>query len=480
MKGTEPMKRTLSFALLAMSLAFSVSAQNRGRGDEDNWDNAPKVVPNTTEEMQHAEFWINRLDNPDKVVMTKAQIEKMNKRNQSLPPKIKDINGDDYDIDRVIQSKLSIGLQYNVEQPLKITSFPGDSLRAMMGYHKELLTGRTKYDVRQMKYDEDEINRLIGLMNEDAIPLTVTPRYGILVKHTLNRAVPTMKPGYGRPQSWLDNFQSTALDLGSPVAILHTSPDGDWFYVRSEIAFGWIIAENVAIGSAKDIADYLNTDKVVVSLDYNVPIYGDSSCKNFYNYLMIGANVRLDSETSNTYKVIMPIRKPDGTFATAPAWVKKDAKMSNGYQPFTQRNIISTMFNLLYRPYGWADSYDEFDCCGLIRVVLRTFGIKTGRWTSYELHATDNVVAFPRKTPNEEKYAVLKECEPGICLVGSAGHINMYLGEVNGSYYVIHQGGYSYKVDDTTYHFRRVNVNDTELSGGSNISGWSEISQIKP
>jgi len=468
------MKHLLLFVIIAMSFAVSVSAQDK------DWDNAPKVVPNTTQEMQSASFWIERLDDPDKVIMTPVQVEKINKRNRSLPPTIKDINGDDYSIARIIKSKLGIGLQFNVEQPLTMKSFPGDSLRALMGYHKKLLTGRTKYDLRQMKYDEDEINRLLGMMNESAIPSTVTPKYGILVKHTLNRAVPTMKPGFGSPRSWLDGFQSTAIDLGSPVAVLHASTDGDWLYVRSEISFGWVLAENVAIGSAKKIGKYLDTDKVLVSLDYNVPVYGDKKFETFTNYMMIGSYVKLKKATSSGYNVLMPIRKANGSFGTASAWVKPDAKVSNGFQPLTQANAISTMFNLLYRPYGWADSNTEFDCCGTIRVVLRTFGIKTGRWTSFELHATDNVIAFPRKTPKEKKYAILKSCEPGICIVGGAGHINMYLGEVDGSHYVIHQGGYSYKVDDMTYHFRRVNVNDTELSGGSNIGGWTEITHIKP
>ncbi len=461
--------------IVAVMLSSTVHAQR-----DDNWDNAPRVVPNTTEEMQHASFWINRLDNPDRVVMTPAQIEKLNERNSSLPPTIKDINGDDYSIDRVIASKLGLGLQYNIDNPLEIKSFPGDSLKVLFEAHIKLLTGRTKYGLRQMKYDEDDVNALIAAMDKDNIPATVKPKYGILVKHTLNRAVPTMKPGFGHPRSWLDGFQSTAVDMGSPVAVLHSSPEGDWLYVRSEIAFGWILAENVAFGSAGELQKYLDSKDILVSLDYNVPVYSDSNFERFLNYMMIGSSVQLKKADSKGYNVMMPVREPDGSFGTVSAWVKPDAKVSKGYQPLTQANAITTMFNLLYRPYGWADSNNEFDCCGSLREVLRTFGIKTGRWTSFELHATDHVVAFPRKTPKEKKYELLANAEPGICLVGDAGHINMYLGEVDGSYYVIHQGGYSYKVDDTTYHFRRVNVNDTELSGGSNIGGWTEITHFKP
>jgi len=472
--------KALIIVVCVLSLAATISFAQR-RGEPADWDNAPKVVPRTTEEMQTPDFWINRIDNPDEVIMTPAQIVKINERNRSMPKTIKDIDGEDYSIDRVVSSKLGIGLQYNVEEPLKMKTFPGDSLRAMLDRHKEYFTGRQKYDRRQMKFPEDETDRLLTNTDPEAVPSVIVPKYGILVRHTLNRVLPTNQAAYGSPRSWLDSLQSTGLDGGMPVAVLHMSKDRKWYYVRSEIAFGWVPAENVALGSPKELADYIDSKESVVALDYNVPVYGDRDFNAYITDLFIGSKAKLLNQSSAGYQVLMPVRKADGTFETVQGWVKPDAKVSVGYQPFTQRNVISTMFNLLYRPYGWADSDHEFDCCGAIRVVLRTFGIKTGRWTSYELHATDHVIAFSRRTPKEKKYELIQGCEPGICLVGSSGHINMYLGEVDGRHYVIHQGGYSYKGDDEkTYHFRRVNVNDTELDGGSNIRDWSEITTLRP
>ena len=470
------------YARLLLVCAFFKSLYApESNAQEEKWDNAPKIVPRTTAEMQTPAFWVSRIQNPDQVIMTPQQIDQMNARNRKLPVTIKDINGEDYSILNVIQSKLAIGLQFNVEDPLKMKSFPGDSLRAMLQRHKDLLTRRTWYERRQMKYDKDVIDAFIDNMNIPAVPENTVPKYGILVKQTLNRAAPTNQAGYGNPRSWLDEFQSTSLDLAMPVAILHASKDKTWLYVRSEIAFGWVPAEHVAIGSAKDLKQYDDSRDILVALEYNVPVYGDRNFGSFIVNLFIGSKVKLIKNSASGYTVLIPFRNPDASFTTAEGWIKKDAKVSVGYQPFTQRNIISTMFNMLYRPYGWADSNHEYDCCGAIRVVLRTFGIKTGRWTSFELHATPHVTAFTRKTEKEKKYELLKGREPGITLVGNSGHICMYLGEVEGRHYVIHQGGYSYKGEDgVTYHFRRVNVNDTELEGGSNITGWTEISTIQP
>jgi len=115
-----------------------------------------------------------------------------------------------------------------------------------------------------------------------------------------------------------------------------------------------------------------------------------------------------------------------------------------------------------------------------MRTVLKTFGIFTPRWTTHELHYTDHVAIFPRGTPKEDKYRHMSTCEPGITLCGSGGHIVMYLGEVDGVYYVIHSNGYSYSDEENEYRVARVSVNDTEISGGSQASRFSEISTFKP
>ncbi len=81
----------------------------------------------------------------------------------------------------------------------------------------------------------------------------------------------------------------------------------------------------------------------------------------------------------------------------------------------------------------------------------------------------------------EKKYKLLKGCEPGICLIGSKQHVIIYPGEVNGRHYVIHQTGYDYEEDnEKVMMVRRVNVNDTELPGRSNVDTWTYITLLNP
>ena len=266
-----------------------------------------------------------------------------------------------------------------------------------------------------------------------------------------------------------------------PVAILHESKDRDWYFVRSQIAVGWVPARNIAVGSSQEIRDYIDSPDFIVSICYKVPVYGDPDMWGFLVDLYMGAKLKLVEKTGDGYRVLVPFRNPDGSFCTVSGWVKPDALVSMGYQLFTQRNILNTFFTVLYRPWSGGDMYNERHCCGGIRAVLRTFGIITLNSTTFELHASDHVTAFPEDAPREEKYSYIKGKEPGITLVGSLQHVIMYLGESDGRHFFIHQSGYPYTAEDGTIVLpRRVNVNDAELEGGSHVDTWTYICELKP
>ena len=445
-------------------------------------ETAPRIIPPATEAMQHPEFWISQIEsNPDRVILSPEQINRLNGKNRTKSFETTDINGNPYSIQEIVERKDIIGIQFIFENPLNIKSFPGDSLRARMNNERKYFERGTFFDRRQIEFDPDMKNALYEMIDYDSIPDSVIPRYGILTAHTLNRVMPTNLPVLSSACGWIDRIQSAALDYGTPVAILHTSKDNDWYYVRSETAFGWIPAVNVAEGMVEQIEKIVSAQDFIVAICHKVPMYAEKEFKTFIADFYMGARLPVRSKTDSGYKVTVPYREADGSLKVVNGWVKPDAGVSIGYQKFTQRNILTTIYSVLYRPYGWADSNNERDCCGLIRVLYKTFGIFLPSWTTHQLHSSDHVYAFPRKTPKNVKYDILDKCEPAITLVGHSGHISMYLGKVDGIHYVIHQSGYSYKTEDgTSMQVRRVNVNDTELAGGSNVDTWTEITVFKP
>lgn len=444
-------------------------------------EDAPKVSPRTTEAMQTPEFWIDRLDNPDRVFLTPEQITELNAKNQAGTLETTDVFGNPYSIKGIVDSKDVIGVQYKFEKPLSITSFPADSLRARFERVRDYFDNGDYYDRVQKKYTREMKDELYEKADFDGVSSVIRPRYGILVAHTLQRVLPTQFPAWRSPDGWLDMLQATAADFGTPVVILHESKEKDWYYVRSEVAFGWVPASHVAIGDPSEIRRIAYAENFIVATVHKVPVYADRGFNTFITDLYMGARLELAEKNTEGYKVTVPYRDIDGTMQTTAGWVKPDAGVHVGYQEFTQRTILNTMFSLLYRPYGWADESNERDCCGTLRVVYKTFGINMPRWTTHQLHSANHVMAFPKDTPDEKKYELLDTTEPAVTLVGFAWHICMYLGKVDGRYYVIHQTGYSYNTDDgTEMKVRRVNVNDTELEGGSYIGNWTEISEFKP
>ncbi|MBN1291318.1 MAG: SH3 domain-containing protein [Candidatus Latescibacteria bacterium] len=442
--------------------------------EEIKYMNAPKYLPGTTVEMHNPEFWINNIKgNPDKVYLTPQKIAELNRENIAKSYVRKDVRGKEYSIKSARTNM--------VEDPLTVNTFSGDSLRVLLDVNKKSLESNTYYDFRHKEYDEDMKNELYVKTNTESIPATITPRYGIIVVHSNNRKFPTEKFGYRERGGWINSFSDTSLDLAMPVAILHESIDRDWYFVRSQLNFGWVPARNIAVGLKQEISDYVEAPDFIVSTCYKVPVYGDPDMRGFLVDLYMGAKVKLVDKTGDGYRVLMPFRNPDGSFRTVSGWVKPDARVSVGYQSFTQRNILNTFFTVLYRPWSGGDMYNERHCCGGIRAVLRTFGIITLNSTTFELHASDHVIAFPEDTPREEKYSYIKGKEPGICLVGSRQHVIMYLGEYDGRHFFIHQSGYPYTAEDGTIMLpRRVNVNDAELEGGSHVDTWTYICELKP
>lgn len=470
--------------LVIAAISTEVYPQARGAaGQASQPQMAPKIVPGSTAEMQSAKFWISRIKNPDKVIMTPDQIKALNEKNKTRGSNFTDIFGNPYSIDNTLASQERIGIMYHVEDPLTYTSFPSDSLKFRIERQNQWLRESAIADRRGLPFDEDMKKELLDNTDVESIPSgSVRPQYGIIVEHTLGRLMPYELPtGRGSGSFLMDSMQAGLVDYGQPVAVLHMSKDRRWAYIRSEISFVWAEARHIALGTPKEIRAYIDSPSFIVATTHKIPIYGDSNFRNYITDFYLGAKVKLLEKTTAGYRVSYPVRTPEGSFSTATGWVKSDASVSVGYQPFTQRNILNTFFSLLYRPYSGRDSFNERDCCGTMRTVFRTFGFHMGRWTSHQLHASDHVYMFPRDTPKEKKYELLKGCEPGICLVGDGGHISMYIGQADGRYFVIHQSGYSYNDENgVRLSVARVNVNDTELAGGSNVSQWTEITTIKP
>ncbi len=323
--------------------------------------------------------------------------------------------------------------------------------------------------------------KLIEATQADRIPDLINPRYGILTVQSQNKIFPTYDEAWDQPGGGTTNFSISSLDVGSPVAVLHESRDAGWYLVKSRFLLGWVPATNVAFGSAAEIGNYVNARDFIVITAGKVPVYSDTYPGCFLNDFFMGAKLQLVRKAADGYHVLAPFRRADGSFEAVKALVKPDAGVNVGWQPFTRRNMIKTFFNKLDDPWSNGDYNESRNCCGTVRGVLQTFGILTLNSQVVQLHSSDHVISFPKAMTKTAKYDYIRKCEPALTFIGSENHIALYLGEVNGRHYVIHSTGSDYTArDGTTMLLRRVNVNDIELEGSSQIDNLTILCVLKP
>ncbi|MFC1509050.1 SH3 domain-containing protein [Candidatus Omnitrophota bacterium] len=444
---------------------------------------SPNVIPPATKAMQHPEFWISRIDNPDRVILTPKQIKEFNRKNRPRYLEGKDSNGKPFTFKSIGERRRDyFGIHHHPEKPLDITIVNGDSLRLGIKRGRDFIAKALVSDRRLIPFSQEQRQEILENIDIDSIPDTVIPQHGILTANTLCRRVPSHLRAFNVNFSWwIDAFQRRPLETGMPVPVLHMSKNRDWYYVNTEISFGWIPASNVALGTVEEIKELAYPKEFIVAAAHKVPAYADNAFDMWVTDFYQGARLKLVGKTDRGYRVLIPHRGGDGSLVAVPGWVKPDAEVSVGFLPFTQRNMINTVFKLLNRPYRGGGGEHERDCDGTVRTVLKVFGIFASSITTHQLYYTDHVNVFPEGTPKEIKYKILDTCEPGITLCGFPNHIVIYLGKADGNYFVIHSNGYSYhESDGTELRVARVSVTDTELEGGGNIERFTEISTIKP
>ncbi|MBN1294985.1 MAG: SH3 domain-containing protein, partial [Candidatus Latescibacteria bacterium] len=357
------MKIIVLFFILILCIAGTFSA-NISAQDKTHVLPAPNVIPTVTEKMQHAEFWISRIDgDPDRVIMTPGQIRDLNRKNSPRLFQGKDINDNPFTYDSTTNRRDYDGNHYYPENALSMSVVSGDSLRTGIKRGCDYVKNGNIYDRRMLPFSEEMRQEIIDAIDLESIPNTVYPRYGILTVNTLSRRVPSDMRAYNsRFDWWVDTFQKLPCETGMPVAILHESRDRDWYYINSEIVFAWVPARNVGVGTLEKVRELAEPDDFIVALAHKVPVYADRNFTIWITDLYQAARLKLVNTTSEGYRVLLPFRQEDGSLKAVDGWVKPDADVSVGYQPYTQRNMINTFFKLLYRPYGGGGVDHERDC----------------------------------------------------------------------------------------------------------------------
>ncbi len=437
---------------IVLSAGFLMSACNQ-RSDKDKVDMGladPFVsdVVGVKEKHLSPEYWIKPSMN--KRIMDKNAIKAMNAHSFKTDPSLHDL--------------ATLPDSLNAEQVEKYVR----SISKIPKYKRIFTDGQPVTEAHFAHYEDN--------LNLEGIRETNPVRFALVVRRTSLRTYPTDDLLFSEDAKDRDieRFQETGLFPGEPMAILHTSRDGQWALVMNYNYIGWGHITDLAVGTRKDVLEYGQTDKFLIITGAKVhTVFNPVEPRVSELQLDMGTKLPLsrpEALAHNLYgqnpylshMVKLPVREADGSLAFKHALIQRNQDVHVGYLPYTRANIIRQAFKFLGERYGWGHRFNGRDCSGFVGEVYKTFGIVLPRNSSDQgKSAIGQTIRFNEDTPLADKIKVTKAARPGD-LVFIPGHVMMILGQTKDGPFVIHDvHGMGYlKPDGTLYKgvFNQVSI----------------------
>ena len=371
------------------------------------------------------DYWVARQDQPDAVVLDRAAIAAQNAR-----------------------------LLREDRATRDVSALPGTLDRERVRGWIEGLSSRptrTLYGEDGREIPANVIDSWMQALQLDAVPASQPTRYGLVVHRADLRTFPTDTRVFGRAgDTDIDRLQESAFFPGTPVAIVHESGDGQWWFVVGDLYAAWIRKEHVAEGDKAQVFGYVRKAPylVVTGAEIRTATTPDEPRVSDLQ-LDMGVRVPWLREWPGTrgvngqapyasYVVELPVRGDDGRLEIVPALLPRTADVSPDYLPLTRANIIRQAFKFLGERYGWGHSYDARDCSGFVSEVYRSMGVTLPRNTrDQSVSPALNRLAFDESDGDDRRAPAMRDLQVGD-LVYIPGHVMMALGHDNGMPYVIH------------------------------------------
>lgn len=404
------------------------------------------------EQYLEPDFWVQRLQQPESLVMTTAEIAAFNERSYAVQDEMV----------RLSEHPTELSAEELVEKIDAISSLPG--------YPRFYATGE--------QANNEQLESYRNAANFEAIKAINPVRFGLVVKRSSMRTFPTLDKLYSEDMDLdIDRFQETGVFPGMPLAILHTSSDGKWYLAQSYHYLAWVQAKDVAIGPREEVLSFAQKEPFAIVAEAKVetnytpsfaPVSAVQLDMSTRLPLLSAADTGHDVHGQNpfaSYTVQLPIRDANGELALSPALIARHHDVHVGYLPYTEANVIHQAFKFLGERYGWGHDYNARDCTGFVLEVYRSMGIDMPRNSSQQGYGDyGDTVVYDDSSSNEDKLERLAKAKVGD-LIYLPGHVVMYIGEIDGQPYVIHDvHGLSYRdAEDQHYEGTLNGVSVTPL-----------------
>lgn len=456
-------------------LMLAISLSGIGLSDEISFSaptvvDAPHPLPHVSPAMERPDFWIRKVDDPDRILLEPHEIQKMNEESLRNPALL---------LCRVQEMKETWTRE-------EIEAFFQEDWN-VFGSHSEIRYGKNGFPLSDLFWRELKKN-----LNRSGLAPQSPAAFALVVERTDLRVFPTDEPGLKNPGGQdFDRFQHASLYPGSLVGIYHFSADRRWAYVQSSFIRGWLRAESLAIArEKKEILDYLDMierDRLVITGN-SVPVYGAPDRGELLFSVPMGSTFpvlsfsREPAPSKGGHVLRVPARDKDGRLSFRKGYIPSNEDVHRGFLPYTQSNVCRQAFKMIHQPYSWGERSGGRDCSRFILDLFATFGILMPRNSKLQAEVGLPLGPFGGKTL-KEKERILVAALPLATTLRLPGHIMLYLGKHRGRFYTIHSiWGIETKARGTPVLSRigRTVVSDLTLGkGGTTGSLLQRITDIR-
>lgn len=376
--------------------------------------------PNVTPEMLHAEFWLDRVPDPDAPLIAPEQIAAFNAR---------------------VHETLRIPAVLDVPDEL-----PRALIEAKM---RAYMPQRTMYGAKGEIIPQAVFEKRLYDAQIDGDPVSV--RFGLITQRTSVRAFPLARICLRDPFDYaFDRLQETTVDVGWPVAVIATNGREETsYFCLTPHYWGWVRADHVELGPREQATYHVTREPFVVSVasrgTISLGTWGSQLTCQMGTRLPLTEGENLPNETPDYWCLRLPVyaKEADSAYIYPQEGIvsRHMGDFHLGYLPPTLRSIFTQAFTLLGERYAWGGSRMGIfgrDCSRTIRDVYATTGIQLPRNGDQQAKVCRKVVDFtPDMDGNARRTALIEQVPPG-AILELPGHVMLYLGHVDGTPFVLH------------------------------------------
>ncbi len=429
---------------------------------------APDVIAGTLPEMRTADYWVNRMDSPDKLILSLEAIQQMNQGYSDRMENWKK-NLDSISARRISWQMLSRpGLMPKVPDIDDLSSSELlDLVKESLDKQTTLLDRGTYGNKLAVEYGKEELESFKREMAIAELPDVIKVSSGITVSKTLLRIIPSLREenigltNNGKTR-W-DLWNLDVLELGDKVQVVHRSASGGFLLVVTDHGIGWVRAQHIALAEEDEIDRMRSATDFLVVTGESVPFYTDEEASLVSGWM--GMSTRIPFKAGNPRMIRVPTRNIDGSLEIQEAWLAEGADVSIGYLPYTQRNIISQSIKLLDLVYDWTGGWYGRNHVTMLSDLFGCFGFqlpRNGVLLSFFIEDPGSI--SPDMGREEQIQHILEQPSFTTIQISNSGHSQLLLGDHKNMPIVLDTHGYGFENEDgNAFEIRRSVIGTVEI-----------------